>query len=787
MKITHILHILSGLLFLSGTWSACTEENDWDINSEKAALFRVHDIEVAEDKIAAQTASVTWSATSPVEYYLIEVSTEAFTENQEMGTAANSIVYGADKSITSIPVLLTGLTKETSYYLRVKSFGSNLQSQWAYLDEPFTTTSEDILQKDMSMEDVSAESVCLHWSDAGLPVSHLKYEWEVSAGEEVHTEEAVYTLSEDEINAQSATISNLLPGKKYVFYLYNGDDLRGTAEATTEQILQLTEVLGGRVALKWQKNGEAVTRLTYLPAEADQEAIPVEHILTEEEIKNQQIIIDNLTLGQNYTFKLYNTAVLRGVIAATTEQIMHIDESNVRGRSVIVSWEEQSVAVNRLTYQAANGEELVWEGDLQPVGTEIKKLEGETQYTFRAYTDNILRGEQTVTTLKALIDVAITAQINEATFTWEPDATAVSYACTEENSNPEIKALSGEEQSSGKLTIQKLKGNTRYTFALYNAQGILVSNEQSFQTQADPLEGYQKIYLEENPSIDAWNAIWDNPDLSGKVALILQKNGKYDMSNNSNYTYAIPERVTALAVWGGEDGTLFAESEKPVIGFRKLTFMGNMEKIDFFNVAIKSNGHSNYIINQIHPAQIQELNFRSCRIYDAASVFVARDGNSNGGSCQQITIQDCHISNIGNYNVIGVQNNVGFVVHKIILTNSTINGCTGNIIRLEQNNNLCEITIQQSTLYLSSQAMIRSGINTNPTVISNCLIAKVNTSTNAAINSYENVFTSADCYGVPWATKTQYDAATIFPQATEGNFTVGVPELKGYGDLRWNN
>lgn len=787
MKITHTLHILSCLLLLAGTWSACSEENDWEINKDKAALFRVYNIEVAEDKIAAQTASVTWSATSPVEYYLIEVSTEAFTDQQEMGTGTNSIVYGSDKSITSIPVLLTGLTKETTYYLRVKSFGNNLQSQWACLEEPFTTTSEDILQKEMSLEDVSAESVCLHWNDAGLPVTHLKYEWEVTAGEEVHTEEAVYTLSGDEISAQSATISGLLPGKKYVFYLYNEDDLRGTAEATTEQILQLTEVLGGRVTLHWNSNGEAVTRLTYISTGNAQEGTPAEHLLTEEEINSQKVTIDKLSLGESYAFRLYNESTLRGAISTTTEQIIHIAESDIRGRSVTVCWEEQSVAINRLTYQATNGEELLWKGELQPSGTEIKNLEGETQYTFRTYTDDILRGEQTVTTLKALIDVTISAAINEASFTWEPDAAAVSYACTAEGSEPEIKALTSEEQTSGKLTLQNLKGNTRYVFALYNAQGALISNEQYFQTQADPLEGYQKIYLEESPSIDTWNAIWSNPNVSGKVALVLQKNGNYDMSNNSNYTYAIPAAVTALAIWGGEDGTLYAENEKPVIGFRKLTFMGDMEKIDFFNVAIKSNGsNSNYIIRQAHAARIQELNFRSCRIYDAASLFVARDGGSNGGSCQQITIQDCYINNIGNYNVIGVQNNVGFVVHKIHLSNSTINGCTGNIIRLEQNDNSCDITITQSTLYNSPQAMIRSSSNTNPVSISNSLIVSVNTSTNATFNSYDKVFTSSDCYGVTWATKTAYDAAAIFPQAAEGNFTVGVAELKGYGDLRWN-
>lgn len=175
MKTIYItLRTLVCMLCLTGIFTACTEGNEWETNPSKAALFRVRDVKV--DKAAAQTASVSWSATSSAEYYIIEVSTEKLSDNMEMGTAQNSIVYGEDKSISTVPALISGLTKSSTYYLRVKSFGDGLESGWAYLDGTFETTEEDILEKKFANGDITAESIRVKWNDAGLPVTHLSYD-----------------------------------------------------------------------------------------------------------------------------------------------------------------------------------------------------------------------------------------------------------------------------------------------------------------------------------------------------------------------------------------------------------------------------------------------------------------------------------------------------------------------------------------------------------------------------------------------------------------------------------
>lgn len=784
------------LLFITGL-AACTDGNEWETDPSKAALFRVRNVDVPDNRVAAQTASVSWTATSTAEYYIIEVSTAPLSDDIEMGTAQNSIVYGEDKSITSVPAMITHLTKESTYYLRVKSFGDGMQSGWAYLDGSFTTTSEDILQKEFAEGDITAESIRVRWNDAGLPVTHLIYEWEVSVGNEVSTEEATYELSAEEISAQSAVIIGLQPGMKYNIYIYNNDDLRGITEATTEQILNSPEILGRSVTLSWADNGIPVTKLTYYPA--GENTNPTEYELTAQEISAGSATISDLTLGQSYTFMIYNDESLRGVTTATTEQIMTIDEADVRGRSVTVTWDDNEIPVTKLTYKTATGEEVAWTEELSATGTNVTGLEGLTEYTFRVYTGDVLRGERTVTTLAPMIDVTITAGITKATFTWEVDEAVTSYSCTKEGENAQIVALSDDAQNSGTMTINELTANTNYTFVLYNAENTAVSNAQSFTTQKDPLENYQKVKLE---SKDDWASILADSKNSGKVAIILTKGTNYDMSGSN--TAAIPDKITSLAIWGGEDGEEFDETEKPVIGFRGLSFAASsIDKIEFFNVAIKCDkavdsaaGSGNILFRQATPTTIGEMVFKSCKIYNARG-FIVHDRNVEGKT-QTITIDDCYFENIGDYAIIGNRN--GHTINTISFTNSTVNNCAGNIFRLNQKGSNFTLAIAYCTFYncgAGSTQWIRSDSETDAISVSNSLFASLHIRTqsdgicNTLKTTCSNVFYTNDCtgdnYADYWSKKLEYDAANLFNNPINGDFTVRIPEYAIYGDPRWNN
>jgi hypothetical protein len=778
------------MLCLTGIFTACTEGNEWETNPSKAALFRVRDVKV--DKAAAQTASVSWSATSSAEYYIIEVSTEKLSDNMEMGTAQNSIVYGEDKSISTVPALISGLTKSSTYYLRVKSFGDGLESGWAYLDGTFETTEEDILEKKFANGDITAESIRVKWNDAGLPVTHLSYEWQINVGGDVTIQEETYELSSEEISAQSAILSGLQPGTKYNISIYNNDDLRGITEATTEQIFSTPEVLGGNITLKWNTNSVNVTKLSYHPNNVE-EAETTEYELTETEINASSITLTGLDLGTEYTFMIYNEEALRGITTATTEQIMNITTENIRGKSVTVTWADNGTAATKLTYQPANAPETVWNNELSAEGTNVTGLEGETTYTFRIYTDDVLRGEQTVTTLKGLIDVTIEAGITSATFTWEVDETVASYACTKDGEVAQTIPLAEDNKNKGAITVDNLIGSTKYTFTLYNIDGIAVSNEQIFTTKTDPLKDYKKIYLN---SKDEWNNIWNDENNSGKIAIILTPQTDYDMSGSS--TKNIPQRITSLVVWGGEDGKELSEEDKPIIGFRGLSFeASSIDEITFFNVAIKcDNSTGNILFRQVSPTTIRKLTFQSCKIYDTRG-FIVHDKNVTG-TTQSLTIDNCYFENIGDYSIIGNRN--GHTINNISFTNSTVNNCSGNIIRVNQTTNFI-LTIDHCTFYncgARSTQWIRSDAENDNIVISNSLFTSlhIRTQSDGICNTLKNtcnkanIFYTNDCtgdnYANYWSTKLNYSSTELFENPSGGNFRVQIPEYAIYGDPRWN-
>jgi len=791
MKTIYItLRTLVCMLCWTGIFTACTEGNEWETNPSKAALFRVRDVKV--DKAAAQTASVSWSATSSAEYYIIEVSTEKLSDNMEMGTAQNSIVYGEDKSISTVPALISGLTKSSTYYLRVKSFGDGLESGWAYLDGTFETTEEDILEKEFANGDITAESIRVKWNDAGLPVTHLSYEWQVNVGGDVTIQEETYELSSEEISAQSAILSGLQPGTKYNISIYNNDDLRGITEATTEQIFSTPEVLGDNITLKWNTNSVNVTKLSYHPNNVE-EAETTEYELTETEINASSITLTGLDLGTEYTFMIYNEEALRGIATATTEQIMNITTENIRGKSVTVTWADNGTAATKLTYQPANAPETVWNNELSAEGTNVTGLEGETTYTFRIYTDDVLRGEQTVTTLKGLIDVTIEAGITSATFTWEVDETVASYACTKDGEVAQTIPLAEDNKNKGAITVDNLIGSTKYTFSLYNIDGIAVSNEQIFTTKTDPLKDYKKIYLN---SKDEWNNIWNDENNSGKIAIILTPQTDYDMSGSS--TKNIPQRITSLVVWGGEDGKELSEEDKPIIGFRGLSFeASSIDEITFFNVAIKcDNSTGNILFRQVSPTTIRKLTFQSCKIYDTRG-FIVHDKNVTG-TTQSLTIDNCYFENIGDYSIIGNRN--GHTINNILFTNSTVNNCSGNIIRVNQTTNFI-LTIDHCTFYncgAGSTQWIRSDAENDNIVISNSLFTSlhIRTQSDGICNTLKNtcnkanIFYTNDCtgdiYANYWSTKLNYSSTELFENPSGGNFRVQIPEYAIYGDPRWN-
>ena len=160
------------MLLTSIIGTACTDGNDWDVDSAHDRLFSVLEdkISVSED---ATTAEVSWNTVKGAEYYVIEISKDSLYNDIEMG-GANAIIYGEDKTIIKSPYIISGLTADTKYFLRIKALADGKQdSQWSYLDDySFITKTEQIFES-ISGNDIKAESVVLHW-EAGANVDRIE-------------------------------------------------------------------------------------------------------------------------------------------------------------------------------------------------------------------------------------------------------------------------------------------------------------------------------------------------------------------------------------------------------------------------------------------------------------------------------------------------------------------------------------------------------------------------------------------------------------------------------------
>lgn len=213
------------MLLASIIGTACTDGNDWDVDSAHDRLFSVlkDKISVSED---ATTAEVSWNTVKGAEYYVIEISKDSLYNDIEMG-GANAIIYGEDKTIIKSPYIISGLTADTKYFLRIKALADGKQdSQWSYLDDySFITKTEQIFES-ISGNDIKAESVVLHW-EAGANVDRI----EITNADGVLV--LTYELSAEEKSVGSATISGLTPLTSYTATLYLGDTKRGVINFTT--------------------------------------------------------------------------------------------------------------------------------------------------------------------------------------------------------------------------------------------------------------------------------------------------------------------------------------------------------------------------------------------------------------------------------------------------------------------------------------------------------------------------------------------------------------------------
>lgn len=800
-QLNNIMRTLAVLVCGLVICTACTDGNDWEIDKSKAALFRVSDITVTP---SAQTASVSWTASKGAEYYVIEVSTEALSDDIAQGDGVNSIVFGEDKSITSTPAVIKGLTKETEYYIRIKAFGGNLQSAWSYKIDSFETTEENILEEGISGSDITGTTIPVSWDmSSGLPVTHIVYEYEITSEGNVTTETVTRDLTEEEKSAGTALLTDLQAGTHYVIYIYNGEELRGMTEITTEQIISAISeenIIGGNVTLNWNSNGRVMSHYGYLKTG---ETEVVKEALTETELNASQVTVEGLELGTEYTFYIYNENAIYGTVQATTEQILNIEDQNVTGSAITATWTVNGKNVKYLTYQADNDEnETVRDLTKEEISSGQATITGLlplTNYTIRIYNDqDVLRGVSTAKTKENKIDLSGESTKNSITFTWDvTDENIFSYRYAE-GSEPLSgdNILSQDELQACSVTVSSLKSNTAYTFVLFDKEGNKISNPLTLTTKEDPFAGYEMKTINSGSEL---KNILNAGDVSGKIAVLIPSGAEIDGTSS----LTIPDGITSLLFWGGDGEEVELEDDKkPTLVVQKWDIQGSKTQIKFYN--LKIDGNTSYAFrlggNEATVGTIESFEFVSCNISNLSSggVICMRDAGASAAHIGNIVFDDCNIKDIGNYSLVHSEGSASTSqVDNISMSNTTASGFTRCIIRLDQSATV-NIKIDHCTFYDSAKDItstssywLRLSNSATPSVsVTNTLFGKCEMTTSPsglAIQS-ENVFYTNDCTGTAgtWVTSTGTDSNGLFKNPGSGDFTVINSQYAAYGDSRWN-
>lgn len=220
----------ASMMALALSATSCTDGNDWDVDGSLSRLFGLNGdkitVETAETSATVTFSAFTSKAVPSPEYYVFEVSKDSLYEGVEN---ANIIKFGEDKTLTSSPVVLSGLDCDSKYYMRVKAMSSTSnESKWVYYKDgsSFKTKAEQIFNN-VEATDLFEDHVNLSWTP-GADVTHITYA-NTNDAENIQT----INLTDEEKAAGKYTLGGLNPTSTYTITIYKNDVKRGQLQVTT--------------------------------------------------------------------------------------------------------------------------------------------------------------------------------------------------------------------------------------------------------------------------------------------------------------------------------------------------------------------------------------------------------------------------------------------------------------------------------------------------------------------------------------------------------------------------
>lgn len=220
----------ASMMALALSATSCTDGNDWDVDGSLSRLFGLNGdkitVETAETSATVTFSAFTSKAVPSPEYYVFEVSKDSLYEGVEN---ANIIKFGEDKTLTSSPVVLSGLDGDSKYYMRVKAMSSTSnESKWVYYKDgsSFKTKAEQIFNN-VEATDLFEDHVNLSWTP-GADVTHITYA-NTNDAENIQT----INLTDEEKAVGKYTLGGLNPTSTYTITIYKNDVKRGQLQVTT--------------------------------------------------------------------------------------------------------------------------------------------------------------------------------------------------------------------------------------------------------------------------------------------------------------------------------------------------------------------------------------------------------------------------------------------------------------------------------------------------------------------------------------------------------------------------
>lgn len=472
------------------------------------------------------------------------------------------------------------------------------------------------------------------------------------------------------------------------------------------------------------------------------------------------------------------------------EQILNTPaEGDVTDEGVLLTW-KAGLEVTHITYQkedGTGGRHDVTDEEKAAGAVQLTGLDPRTAYTIRIFNGETQRGEIEVTTNAAIMvesEVVVDAASKTVTFTWgEGIGRLTGYVILEGDVYPKDEpqtALTAEQEAARTLTFDNLKGNTIYTVAVMRDRTVRAL--QVFKTWAAIPEDYTQVQVGSREEWDA--ALAGN---NGKLAVVLA--GDVDITNGG--TAKIPANITSLLVWGGDQVT---EQKAYTFKTKGLSFVGDMDAVEFYNVNLLANGSANNYLFDFNKstANINTISLTSCLVDEARGAFRLRNGST--GTIQSIVVEDCLVRNIGSYGFVA-QEGSGVVLNSVTFKKSTyVPHSTGKMLVQNKGGNVIALTFDQCTLYGFNYAIFDNQSSGFTLDFTNSLIGasgnkffqKMDGS--VTVNTCTDVYTTSDCKfeASIGETKLELSGTDLFEDPANGNFRVKAADYAGFGDPRWN-